>query len=337
MRSIPRRSTTASKAPRQRPGPGRCHPVVHEAKSGRGAVPTRRHPELRAKAANEVRQVLEAYVEGDLRDGILARQKSLCGLAKARPQQPLMGRNAGHAPEGTQKVVAAQTRDAREVSETVRLCDSRLQVPQHAGNSSRVPRRSPTPWSALGQLNDGPSQLESELLEGARASKRHPGPRSERRQGAKRGKAILAERIASSPRVVHHALEQLGIELKGEAAVAFAVLVRALESMSRIAQKERPRRQERRSTIAPVDEGSGQHERDRGRGMSLFERTILGSRRADDVENSPPVPRRDRPSFGGTEPSRLRLAPKGGRQRIQGGGERREQLLQSLRNGLGPH
>jgi len=51
----------------------------------------------------------------------------------------------------------------------------------------------------------------------------------------------MAKRTAISPRVVRQSLKQLGIELKGEAAVAFAVLVRTLEGMPCVRQKQRPR------------------------------------------------------------------------------------------------
>lgn len=136
-----------------------------------------------------------------------------------------MGRYAGHAFEGAQEMVSAQTCDAREIGQLVGLYDSTLQMPQHAGNSSGVPRQDPTPSRTVGHLNDGPGQLESEFLERVRPYYRHPGPGRERCKRPKRGKAIQAERTARPPRIVRESLEQLRIELKGETAVTFTVLV----------------------------------------------------------------------------------------------------------------
>src|SRR5262249_38462854 len=126
------------------------------------AVPAGRHAELRTEGADEVRQVLEADVEGDLGDGGPGGDETVRGLTQTRAQDPLMRCDAGQRLEGTQEMIAAEPGATREVCERLRILETRFQLTQRPGDAAGV-SRSPLgsiSSSAGRQLYGGAGELE---------------------------------------------------------------------------------------------------------------------------------------------------------------------------------
>jgi hypothetical protein len=88
-------------------------------------------------------------------------------------------------------------------------------------------------------------------------------------------------------------LEELRLELEGEAPIAFAVLVRALKGARGVAEEKRARGEERGAVFTSIGEGAGEHERDGSQRMAFFERQVARPRSAHNVDDSPALSRRN--------------------------------------------
>ena len=66
------------------------------------------------EAAVERRQIVEAGIVGDRRNGVVASPQPHGGAMQSRMQYELVRRHADHLPERAQKMIRAQARVARE-------------------------------------------------------------------------------------------------------------------------------------------------------------------------------------------------------------------------------
>ena len=91
-------------------------------------------------------------------------------------------------------MVLAETGDAREFSQGLRLRDVRLQLTEQPRNSPRIRRSF---WRIAAEItrypDDGAGQFQRDLLDGVLPCYRRRGARGQRRQRAKRRQAIAIE------------------------------------------------------------------------------------------------------------------------------------------------
>src|SRR5262249_48894657 len=175
--------------------------------------------------------IFEPDVERDGGDRIAARREPLRRRAQPGTQQPLVRRDTGHVAEGAKEVVGAQTRDPRELRERVALVEPGLEPAQYAGDAPamRAGGAGGVTRAPVEPADHGGAELEGDLFERVLPCHRRRSPRAERRQGAMRRNTIALEHTARRARVVRQPLEERRLELERQAAVAFAMLVRALE------------------------------------------------------------------------------------------------------------
>jgi hypothetical protein len=171
-------------------------------------------------------------------------------------------------------------------------------------------------------------QLERDLLERVLPADRRRGARRQRREHAQRRQTIAVERHTGRARIEREPREQCGRELEGETAVALTVPVRAFERAARIPEQQGPRRHQRRAVVAAIDEGPGQHERERGPQVALLEWPIVRPAGADDVDHPPPLPLRHRSTVGRAGFADPGLAGERSCNRLVGGCLLSEQLRQ---------
>ena len=192
-------------------------------------------------------------------------------------------------------MIPAEARAAGELAERLRLAGSRLQPAEHPADASQISRQRPrVPAAAPLEPDDRTGKLEGDLLEGVASSEDGPGPCRQRRKGAERWHSIMIECGAPSPRIVRQALEQLGVELEGQASIAFAVQMRTFEGGRGTAEHQGAGRHQGPCAGAAIDERPGQDERDGGPRQGLLEGAILRARGADDVDDAPSVAGGDR-------------------------------------------
>src|ERR1700693_4609874 len=102
---------------------------------------------------------------------------------------------------------------------------------QHVGDAHPIARGRSDGLIAI-HPNDRAREFESNFFERGRLSDRIRGARSDWRQGAKRRYAIAIECVACRSRIARDAVEQFARQLKRQAAIARAMLMRAFEGLS---------------------------------------------------------------------------------------------------------
>lgn len=117
------------------------------------------------------------------------------------------------------------------------------------------------------------------------------------RERAQRRQARYGETPTHSAKagVSGETLEVIGREPEGQASIAVAMGVAALEALSTVAEHQGAGRHQNGAERRAVLKTAGEHDRDRVARMLFFEGMIIGPRGAEHVGDRPIVIGRDRP------------------------------------------
>ena len=90
-----------------------------------------RNAELRVETADEIREVLEACLESYFCDRLTTGSETTGSIAQPRADYPLMRRETGDDFERAQEMIGAESRQAGQLGQRVRLIRMKFQMTQH--------------------------------------------------------------------------------------------------------------------------------------------------------------------------------------------------------------
>jgi len=182
--------------------------------SGRATVLPWRDAELGAKAADKIRQVVEADIEGNGRHLSAAAAQPLGGLTQTGSQQPLVWRDARDRLEGAQEVVGTHVCRTRQLGQGVWAIQGGTEPPNAANDCGMVPVRRLDRAVADGGLNDAARHLEGDLFERVVAANRRHRARRQGRVGAQRRHELTRQWEAGASGAVCQTGKDFGVKLE---------------------------------------------------------------------------------------------------------------------------